>query len=865
MAVLKLLGILAAIYPVASAVNSQSYTWKNVKIGGGGGFVPGIVFNPSAKGLAYARTDIGGAYRLNADDSWTPLLDFADDSRWNYWGVDALATDPVDPNRLYLATGIWDPNNGQILISTDQGASFTPSQLPFKVGGNMPGRGMGERLAVDPNLNSVLFFGARSGNGLWKSTNFGQTWAKVSSFTSTGTFIPDPTDSSGYNSDKLGIAWVTFDSTSGKSGTATPRIFVGVASNGTSNIFVSQDAGSTWSAVPGQNTTFLPHKGVLSPVEKVLYVSYSDGGGPYDGTLGAIMKYDIANSKWTDITPVSGSDLYFGFGGVGVDLQKPGTIMVAALNSWWPDGQIFRSTNGGSTWSPLWQFGNYPDINKYYSYDDSLAPWLGPNFVDTTLGDLQIGWMMESLSIDPFDSNHFLYGTGSTIYGSRNLLQWDSTHNITLKSMADGIEETSIQGLISPPTGPSLLSAVGDLGGTFFSSSFSAEKNIDGEVALLGFVHNSLTTAPQTEFQNPKWSTSADIDFAGNNPTNIVRIGTGDSSQGKQVALSTDSGASWNQDFGAADNVQGSYNLIYAALSFVEEFAGGKVAFSADGDTVLWRTNSGQGVLVSQFTNPFTSVSSLPSTAAIASDKKNNSIFYGAAGSSFYLSTDGGKTFKVTSSLGSSTSPVKIVVNPGVTGDVWVSTDKGLFHSTNSGSSFTTISGVSQAWAIALGAPSKSGGYPALFAAANIGGLGYFRSDDSGVNWVKINDAAHGFGSVGANVLTADPRIYGRVYIGTNGRGIWYGDASGAAPPPTATAPTTTPTSASTTTTSRPGTTSVPGTTTTKTSTAPTSTSTGVAAAWSQCGGQGWTGPTQCASGSVCTYQNDFYSQCLPQ
>ena len=36
------------------------------------------------------------------DDSWTPLLDFADDARWNYWGVDALATDPVQPNRLYL-------------------------------------------------------------------------------------------------------------------------------------------------------------------------------------------------------------------------------------------------------------------------------------------------------------------------------------------------------------------------------------------------------------------------------------------------------------------------------------------------------------------------------------------------------------------------------------------------------------------------------------------------------------------------------------------------------------------------------------------------------------------------------------------
>ena len=60
-----------------------------------------------------------------------------------------------------------------------------------------------------------------------------------------GTFIPDPSDTSGYNNDKIGVAWVTFDSTSGSKGKATPRIFVGVASKGENNIFVSNDAGST--------------------------------------------------------------------------------------------------------------------------------------------------------------------------------------------------------------------------------------------------------------------------------------------------------------------------------------------------------------------------------------------------------------------------------------------------------------------------------------------------------------------------------------------------------------------------------------------------------------------------------------------
>lgn len=59
-----------------ATAGASAYTWKNVKIGGGGGFVPGIVFNPTTKGVAYARTDIGGLYSLNAaDDSWKPLTD----------------------------------------------------------------------------------------------------------------------------------------------------------------------------------------------------------------------------------------------------------------------------------------------------------------------------------------------------------------------------------------------------------------------------------------------------------------------------------------------------------------------------------------------------------------------------------------------------------------------------------------------------------------------------------------------------------------------------------------------------------------------------------------------------------------------
>jgi xyloglucan-specific exo-beta-1,4-glucanase len=62
----------------------------------------------------------------------------------------------------------------------------------------MPGRGAGERLVVDPNNNSVLYLGARSGNGLWRSTDAGLTWKRVTSLSATGTFASNPSDTSGW-------------------------------------------------------------------------------------------------------------------------------------------------------------------------------------------------------------------------------------------------------------------------------------------------------------------------------------------------------------------------------------------------------------------------------------------------------------------------------------------------------------------------------------------------------------------------------------------------------------------------------------------------------------------------------------------
>lgn len=77
-----------------AADGTAAYRWRNVVIGGTG-FITGVLFHPRVRGLAYARTDIGGAYRWDDRAArWTPLLDHIGWDDWNLLGVEAMAVDP---------------------------------------------------------------------------------------------------------------------------------------------------------------------------------------------------------------------------------------------------------------------------------------------------------------------------------------------------------------------------------------------------------------------------------------------------------------------------------------------------------------------------------------------------------------------------------------------------------------------------------------------------------------------------------------------------------------------------------------------------------------------------------------------------
>ena len=246
-----LLGTLTSLCLAAAESSSAPYTFRNVQIRGGG-FVTGLVFHPTERGLRYARTDVGGAYRWDAASArWIPITDWLGMDDAHLTGIDGLALDPADPDRVYLAAGIYnrpEMPNAALLRSADRGATWQRTKLPFKLGGNEAGRGNGERLAVDPHDGRILFLGSRDA-GLWRSADRGATWSRVGSFPAVAT-APAADSGDPQRPQMVGIVWILFDSRGGTAGQPTPTLYAAVSTRETA-LFRSTDAGATWLPVPG--------------------------------------------------------------------------------------------------------------------------------------------------------------------------------------------------------------------------------------------------------------------------------------------------------------------------------------------------------------------------------------------------------------------------------------------------------------------------------------------------------------------------------------------------------------------------------------------------------------------------------------
>ncbi|WP_128435233.1 WD40/YVTN/BNR-like repeat-containing protein [Streptomyces cyaneus] len=713
-----LVGHASAAEPAAAA--GQAYRWRTAVMGGTG-FVTGVLFHPSVRGLAYARTDIGGAYRW--DDrtaNWAPLTDHLGWDDWNLLGVEAMAVDPAHPGRLYLALGTYAQSwatNGAVLRSDDRGATWARTDLTVKLGGNEDGRGAGERLLVDPRDSDTLWLGTRH-DGLLKSSDRGATWAAASGF-------PGTPSASGQGVTLLVAAGRTLYAGWGD----------GDGTSGTKNLYRTSD-GTTWEAVPGQpsgTAAKVPIRAAYDRSTSHLYVTYANAPGPNGQSDGSVHKLCTLNGKWTEVTPVKpggttadGSADTFGYGGVAVDARRPGTLVVSTNNRWAAVDTVFRSTDGGRTWTSL---------KDTAVLDVSETP-----FLKWGQDKPKFGWWIQALALDPYDSRHIVYGTGATLYGTRDLRNW--------APQIRGLEETSVRQLISPPVGAAhLISGNGDIGVMY---------------------HESLTASPSRGMaSNPVFGSATGLAQAAAKSAYVVRTGWGDHGNG---AYSNDGGQTW---------------APFAAQPSIAKDAPGPIATNADGSVLLWVFVHWDGTKYPAYRSAdngatWSEVSSFPKGATPVADPADPTLFYAydTDTGTLLASTDSGRTFTARASgLPSGDSQFELVAAPGRSGDLWLSTKgNGLYRSTDGGATFTKVASCWASYTLGFGKAADGADYPAIYMVGSTGTItAVHRSDDGAKTWVRINDDQHQWGWIG-ETITGDPRIHGRVYVATNGRGVQYGD-----------------------------------------------------------------------------------------
>jgi photosystem II stability/assembly factor-like uncharacterized protein len=700
---------------------SEPYQWRNAVIGGGG-FVTGLIAHPRAKNLIYARTDVGGAYRWDENSQrWIPLTDSF--GLEDFTGIESLALDPNDTNRVYLAAGIYEFTRSAIFRSDDRGRTWQRADVPFKMGGNETGRFNGERLVVSPLDGNVLFFGSRR-DGLWKSTDRGATWNPVANFPKIAAPAPAAGTPRRFWNRAVGIVCVLFDG---------PVIYAAVSTTGT-NFFCSADGGDHWQPVPGQPAGLRPNHVVLA-ADGMLYLSYGKEPGPNQMTDGALWKFDPAAKSWTDITPLKSPEdgQTFGYGTVAVDPQNPAVLLTSTFCRWKQHDEIERSTNAGVSWSPLFAGA---------TWDVSRAPYAG---------GIKPHWI-GSIAIDPLDSNRAWFTTGYGVWSCANLTAADSGAPVHWNFSDDGFEETVPLALASPSAGAHLLSGVGDID---------------------GFFHDDLDASPsQGSYAGPHFTSTEGLAFASGNPQIVVR--TGIIREGNlHVALSTDGGKNWR--------------LLTSEPA--PDVPGGAVAIAFDGRTIVVTKRRAIAELTIDSGKTWNKCAGLAPDVQPVADSVNPRRFYAFDQNTgtLYASTNGAAGFQP-SKFAASFAPTprgqggfgvpdaSLTATPGREGDLWLTCGtNGLWHSTDAGQSFAKIESVTAALAFGCGKAAPQGKFAALFLFGSVASQrGIFRSDDGGFTWLRLNDDDHQFGWI--TRLTGDPRIFGRVYLATTGRGIIYGE-----------------------------------------------------------------------------------------
>jgi photosystem II stability/assembly factor-like uncharacterized protein len=320
--------------------------WSNLGPGNIGGRIRGIVISKTTPATMLIGSVSGGIWKTtNGGTSWSPKLDNGVEL-----SIGCLVKDPTNDNTVYAGTGEgWGNSDavygGGIYKSTDFGDTWTllsstiADSWSFKNVLDISFDPSNNIYAITKSTNRKDGIGSYLTNGgLYKSTDGGTSWNKVTTTVPTNYFN--------------GCAVIPF---------STTTIVFATGPNGSTlgGIFRSTNSGTTWTQI----TTNLPSASyrrisfakdpnnantAYAVFESTVYTSPTYG-------LSGIYKTTDAGATWTALTRpgnlTSTGYSYLSTQGwydnvIAVDPYNSSNIYIAGV-------EMMKSTNGGTSWAQL--------------------------------------------------------------------------------------------------------------------------------------------------------------------------------------------------------------------------------------------------------------------------------------------------------------------------------------------------------------------------------------------------------------------------------------------------------------------------------------------------------------------------------